>query len=356
MSGLAKALADSLLEITRIHSPTGEEREIADFIETRLARTVGRVHVSRHGENVVVHVKRGEGAPRIGLVGHTDTVRTVHDAPPRIDGTRLYGAGASDMKSGLAVMIELAERSLSYSNPLDLTLVFYAAEEGPFVENALGPLLLEVEALRKLDLAVCLEPSDNKLQLGCMGSVHATVAFTGRTSHSARPWQGENAIVKAASFLHDVGARAPRDVDIDGHRYREVIVPTTASGGRGRNIVPDRFEMNVNFRFAPGRTPEDAVAELKEFVAGRAEVDAHDLSPAGRPHASHPLVKRLLASGAREVETKQAWTDVARFDQIGVPAVNFGPGTQAQAHQRNEYTELPLLEEGYEVLRRFLNL
>ena len=86
----------------------------------------------------------------------------------------------------------------------------------------------------------------------------------------------------------------------------------------------------------------------------RARVEATDLSPAGRPHAAHPLVQRLAACGARAVETKQAWTDVARFDRIGVPAVNFGPGTQAQAHQRNEYTELPLLEEGYGILARFL--
>lgn len=356
MSDLGKSLADTLLELTRIASPTGEERAICDHIEARVRRTMQSAHVARHGENVVVHLVRGEGAPRIGLVGHTDTVRTAHDGPPRIEGSRLFGPGASDMKSGLAVMLELAERAQASAGPLDLTCVYYASEEGPFAQNALGPLLQDVPALRELNLAVCLEPSDNKLQLGCMGSVHATVAFSGRTSHSARPWQGENAIVKAASFLHDVGARPPKDVDLDGHLYREVIVPTTATGGRGRNIVPDHFEMNVNFRFAPGRTPEQAVEELKAFVAGRAEVHAHDLSPAGRPHATHPLVRKLISAGVRSVETKQAWTDVARFDQLGVPAVNFGPGTQAQAHQRNEYTELPLLEEGYAILAKFLGL
>jgi succinyl-diaminopimelate desuccinylase len=187
-----------------------------------------------------------------------------------------------------------------------------------------------------------------------MGSVHATVVFHGRTAHSARPWQGDNAITKAAPFLAELGARPPREVDIDGLRYNDVVSVTLAKGGRGRNVVPDRFELNVNYRFAPGRTPEAVVDDLRTIVGDRAEVIPTDLSPAGRPHARHPLVERLAAAGVRAVESKQAWTDVARFDAIGVPAVNFGPGTQAQAHQKNEHTELPLLEGGYRILERFL--
>ena len=136
--------------------------------------------------------------------------------------------------------------------------------------------------------------------------------------------------------------------------FKEVLTPTLAKGGRGRNVVPDTFELNLNYRFAPGKTPEQALEELRTLVAGRAKVDATDLSPAGRPHRAHPLVQKLIDSGIETVERKQAWTDVARFDQIGVPAVNFGPGLNAQAHQPNEYTALPLLVQGYCILERFL--
>jgi len=352
---LDSALAATLLEITAIPSFIGEEKALCDHVQARLTKTLGAAAIERFQDSLVVRVNEKPGAPRIALVGHLDVVRTTHDGPARIEGRKLFGAGAADMKSGLALMIELAERLDRKALPCDLTLVFYEREEGPFEENLLGPMLKHFALLRELDLAICLEPSDNKLQLGCMGSVHVTARFNGRTAHSARPWQGDNAIFKALPFLQELAHRQPHIVSIDGHHFREVLSPTMASAGGGRrNVIPDAFEINLNYRFAPGRTPEQVVDEIKGLVVGRAVIEATDLSPAGRPHANHPLVKRLAASGVRAVETKQAWTDVARFDQVGVPGVNFGPGTNAQAHQRNEYTELPLLAEGYAILERFL--
>jgi succinyl-diaminopimelate desuccinylase len=280
----------------------------------------------------------------------------VHDGPARIEGDKLFGPGAADMKSGLAVMIELVERMDLSRLPCDLTLVFYEREEGPFLENRLGPMLDHFQTLRELDLAICLEPSNNQLQLGCMGSLHATVRFRGRTAHSARPWQGDNAIYKSLAFLQLLAARQPHDVLLDGHQFREVVSPTiAASTGRGRNVIPDEFDINVNYRFAPPRKPEAVLAELTSWVGGAAEVELVDAAPAGRPHAHHALVQKLAASGVASVQTKQAWTDVARFDALDVPAVNFGPGTQNQAHQRNEYTELPLLNDGFAILWRFLH-
>jgi succinyl-diaminopimelate desuccinylase len=348
------ALRKTLFEITAIPSPIGEEKALCDHLQARLARSLGERSVTRFRDSLVVRVCEKPGAPKVALVGHTDTVRTQHDGPVRIEGDRLYGAGAADMKSGLAVMIELAERLDRSRLPCDLTLVFYEREEGPYAENVLGPMLEHFELLRTLDFAICLEPSSNELQLGCMGSVHATVRFEGRTAHSARPWQGENAILKSASFLQMLGAREPKDVIIDGHLFREVISPTLAQGGRGRNIVPDRFELNLNYRFAAGRTPDQIGDELRQMLDGQAVVELTDRSPACRPHAAHPYVQWLSRCGVTGTSVKQAWTDVARFDQVGVPAVNLGPGVQGQAHQPNEYTDLPLLDTGYRIFHDFL--
>jgi succinyl-diaminopimelate desuccinylase len=359
-------VVETLLWLCRIPSPTGEEGPICDALVERFARAErdgGRAlagPIRRYGDSIVVPVTRGAGSagggarPKIALVGHTDVVRTSHDGSVRIEGDRIYGPGASDMKSGLALMIDLAEAGRATAEGVDLTLVFYAREEGPFLENELGDVLSADEELRGVDLAVCMEPSDNKLSLGASGSIHATVTFKGRTAHSARPWQGENAIHKAGPFLCDVAARAPREVILDGLVYRTVTTVTMAQGGRGRNVVPDELTLNVNHRFSPDTSIEQAQREIEALVAGRAHIEWRDLSPAAPPHASHPLVAKLRDAGVVAVEPKQAWTDVARFATFGVPAVNYGPGENAQAHQRNEWTSAEKLAHGRRIVDRWL--
>ena len=347
-------VGETLLWLTRIPSPIGEEQAICHAVLARLASSPLAAPVRRYGDSLVVPVTRGTGGPRIALAGHLDVVRTSHAGPVRVEGDRLYGPGAADMKSGLALMIDLVERDREACAGVDLTLVFYAREEGPFLENELGRVLDEDPELGHVDLAVCLEPSDNKLSLGASGSIHAAVTFDGRTAHSARPWQGENAIHKAGELLAELGRLAPREVVIDGFVYRTVTSVTMAEGGRGRNIVPDLFTLNVNHRFSPDTSIAQAQREIEALVAGRARIEWRDLSPSAPPHASHPLVVALREAGVAAVEPKQAWTDVARFAALGVPAVNFGPGENAQAHQRNEWTSLSKLAAGREITTRWL--
>jgi succinyl-diaminopimelate desuccinylase len=203
-------------------------------------------------------------------------------------------------------------------------------------------------------IAVMLEPSDNKLQLGCGGSLHGAVRFRGRTAHSARPWQGENAIQKSAALLARLNALEPVVDERDGLVWKNVISATLAHGGRAGNIIPDLFELNLNHRFGPSTSVERAQQNLLDVVAGEADVEFVDISPSAPPLRHHPLVAALADSGVLAVEPKQAWTDVARFAGLGIPAVNFGPGVQAQAHQKNEWTLLSQLDVGLNVLERWL--
>ncbi|MFO0758470.1 MAG: succinyl-diaminopimelate desuccinylase [Byssovorax sp.] len=347
-------LVETLLWLCRIPSPIGEERALCDAVEARLSTVPLAGDIRRYGDSIVVPVTRGSAGPRICLAGHLDVVRTSHDGPVRVEGDRLYAPGAADMKSGLALMLDLVENDRAACEGVDLTLVFYAREEGPFLENELGVVLDADEELRAVDLAVCMEPSDNKLSLGASGSIHAALIFEGRTAHSARPWQGENAIHKAGPFLSELLTLPPREVTIDGFLYRTVSSITQASGGRGKNVVPDAFELNLNHRFSPDTTLAEAQADIEALVAGRARIEWRDLSPSALPHADHPLVVALREAGVAGVEPKQAWTDVARFASLGVPAVNFGPGTNAQAHQRNEHTSIEALGVGRDILLRWL--
>ncbi len=357
MSGsLAEALAARTEALCAVPSPIGEERALCDQLEGWAREAFPRVR--RVANSLVVGVDpSGADRPLVLLCGHLDTV-PVHPGdrgPPRREAGRIVAPGASDMKAGVAVAMELALRLPREARFADLALVLYAREEGPYLENELGPVLAQASELSGAALAVCLEPTDGRLALGCVGSLHATFTFTGRSAHSARPWQGENAVHRAGALLAALGARAPREVASGGLPFREVTSVTRIEGGRARNVVPDRCTLNVNFRFGPDRGVEDAVRELEALGSAHgAEVEITDRAPACPAFADHPLVARLRERGGLAVEPKQAWTDVARLAAAGIPAVNLGPGATAQAHQRGEWVEVAAVEAAYRALERFL--
>ncbi len=346
------SLLERALALVRIPSPIGHEKELADFVE---AWARGRaLPVVRHSHSLVVG-RLSDPRPHVALIGHLDTVPAHVGAPASgVVGNRLVGLGSSDMKGALAVMMALAEALPLDALPVNLLLVFYEREEGPYLENGLGPLMEKVPALSKLAFGIAMEPTDNKVHVGCMGTLHATVTFEGKSAHSARPWQGKNAIHEAGALLSELGARGRHEVQTDGFPFYEVMTATLAKGGRARNVVPDSFELNLNYRFAPGKRIAQAQEDVAQLVRGRAAVAFTDLSPSGRVCGGNPYFQRLQRLTGVEAESKQAWTDVARFSEAGVDAVNFGPGESAQAHQRDESAPVDALDRAYEILTRFL--
>jgi succinyl-diaminopimelate desuccinylase len=294
--------------------------------------------------------------PAVILAGHLDTVPLQEgDFPARREQGRIYGRGASDMKGALAVMIELWNSLDLEALPIELVLVFYDREEGPIASNGLLPLLEKRPDLRKAALALCLEPTDLALQLGCCGSMHATFTVKGRSAHSARPWQGENAITRMGPLLTHLHGRERKEIRIGELAFYEVMTVTRIDGFTGRNVVPARAELNVNYRFAPGRSLESAEEELRKLAhAYGAECAITDRAPSGPVILDNELLQEFRALAAAPLEAKQAWTDVAQLAAHGIPAANFGPGEQAQAHQKNESCGEEALEKAYRQLERFL--
>jgi succinyl-diaminopimelate desuccinylase len=301
--------------------------------------------------------ERRPGAPLVLLAGHVDTVPLAGSAPSRREGEMLHGRGASDMKSGLAVMEELAAAlgSGELTSDLDVGLLFFGREELPFAESALVPLFDRRPEIGQMALAIVLEPTANRLEVGCLGNLNATVVFEGETAHTARPWLGRNAIHAAIAALAPVTDLPIRDVQVDGLTYREVASVTTIQGGVATNVVPDRASAHVNFRYAPTHTAAEAERRLRELLGHpSATVEIMGNAPPGLAPSGNPLVERLRAAGDLAVGPKQAWTPVAEFGLVGVDAVNFGPGDPQYAHRDEEQVEVAALERSYQVLRTFL--
>ena len=345
-------LTGTLTWLVDLPSVTGDERQICTAVATRLYPDLGRDAVVRMGDSLIVG--RRTGRPLLLLAGHLDTVPSQGQGAARVEGGRLHGLGAADMKGGLAVMIHLLQDPAVRAGPYDVIGIFYAGEEGPAAGNQLEGILQRAPWMSDAESAVVLEPSDGQLQIGCNGLINATVSFTGKSAHSARPWLGENAVTKAGEWMAEMHRLEPVDVEIEGMVYREVISVTRASGGIANNIIPPRFDLNVNYRFPPTRSLKDAEAHLARVCSRADDFLITDSAPAGPVRAETPFLRRLAEVSGATRAAKQGWTDVARFGVYGVAAVNYGPGETKQAHQADESVNLSDLDAVFSSLRRAL--
>ncbi|HEX5594453.1 MAG TPA: succinyl-diaminopimelate desuccinylase [Micromonosporaceae bacterium] len=339
---LTRALVD-------VESVSRNERQLADYVEEVL-RGVAHLSVQRFGNTVMARTDLGR-AQRVVLAGHLDTVPLNNNFPSSVEGDVIYGCGTSDMKSGVAYALHLA---VHLPDPrYDVTYFFYEAEE---IEARYNGLFLVSQAHPEwlvADFALLLEPTYGAVEAGCQGTMRAVVSTTGRRAHSARSWNGVNAIHAAGEVLRRLSAYEARSVTIDGCLYREGMNAVLIRGGVAGNVVPDRCEVEVNYRFAPDRSEEQAHAHVREVFAGF-EVEVIDSSPGALPGLTAAPAREFLAAVGAPPVAKLGWTDVARFAALGIPALNFGPGDPNVAHAPDERVEIGKIREGAEILRRWL--
>jgi succinyl-diaminopimelate desuccinylase len=332
-------LADRALELVNISSPSRDEAAIVEHVRGLMPQPPA------FDEDTVLYYPG-----RVVLAGHYDTVPAQGNFPGHLEDGWVVGLGATDMKGGLAVMIELARAGAPFG------YLFFGREELPAGESAL-PGFFAGHGL-DADLVVMLEPTDNTIQAGCLGNLNARLVFHGVSAHSARPWQGDNAILRAVEALAPLRDLEPLDVEIDGLVFREVLSVTQIDGGIATNVIPARATATLNFRYAPNRTPEEAESRLRELLVdtlsvGGVELDSLGNSPPARVAAASPLVQALRDAGEFAIEPKQAWTPVAEFSMHGLDAVNLGPGATRYAHAVDERVEAAALGACYDALFRF---
>jgi succinyl-diaminopimelate desuccinylase len=351
---LAADAPDLLQALIDVPSESLQEAVLADAVATAVA-ALPHLEVVRDGHTIVARTHLGR-AERVVIGGHLDTVPANGNMPSRrvtVDGEdRVYGLGACDMKGGVAVALRLAAELTEPKR--DVTWIWYEAEEIDSQYNGLRRLAAERPELLAADFAVLMEPSNAAVEAGCQGTMRVDVRTSGVRAHSARSWMGDNAIHKAGEILRRLDAYEPRKVEIDGLVYREGLSAVGVRGGVAGNVIPDECVVSVNYRFAPDRSAAEGEAHLREVFEGY-DVVVVDAVDGALPGLSHPAARDFVTAVGGTPSPKFGWTDVARFNSLGIPAVNYGTGNPSLAHHKDEYapvSDLRVVEDG---LRRWLS-
>ena len=343
-------LLERTAALVGIASESFEEQQITDVIEQEL-RALSHLEVTRVGDNLVARTTLDRPV-RVVLAGHTDTVPANGNATPRIEGDVLWGLGSADMKAGLAVMLELARTRREPA--VDVTYVFYAREEVAAVHSGLVELFEQRPDLLEGDVAVLGEPTDGEIEAGCQGALRFRIVLRGARAHTARAWMGRNAIHRLGAVLSVIDAYEPRQPEILGCRFHEALQVVRVEGGIAGNVVPDEVTIDLGHRFAPDRSSAEAEAHvrtvLEPLLEPGDEMELVDVSPAASPALDHPCIQALVRRHGLGIRSKLGWTDVARFAERGVPAVNLGPGQATLAHTADERVERASLERTFAAL------
>ncbi|MDV2977253.1 UNVERIFIED_CONTAM: succinyl-diaminopimelate desuccinylase [Actinomycetes bacterium ARC8] len=350
--------------IMDINSVSGKEKQLADAVEAALL-AVPQLSVLRDGDSIIARTELGH-PERVILAGHLDTVPLplAADAKGTVPSSWesgvpgegiLYGRGATDMKGGIAVQLALAATMFDdgASPKRDITFVFYDHEEVEAVKSGLGRLVRNHGHLLHGDFAILLEPTDGTVEGGCNGTSRFEVTTVGEAAHSARAWMGSNAIHAAAPVLARLAGYQPQTITVDGLEYRESLNAVKINGGTAGNVIPDRCVVEINYRFAPDKSPEEAEAVVRNLLEGF-EVVRTDAAAGARPGLHHPAAASFVAAVGAEPKPKYGWTDVARFSELGIPAVNFGPGDALLAHKDNEHVHADAVRTCLAALRTWL--
>ncbi len=340
------------------------ESEIAAHV-ARWARDAGlesEVLEATPGRPSVLVLARGTGdGATLLLCGHLDTVTTagIDDAlRPRIDGDRLYGRGAYDMKAGVAAALVACLRARALGLAGDVVVAAVADEE----HASLGVQ----EALRavRADAAIVTEPTELELVVAHRGFVWSEIEVTGRAAHGSRPHLGIDAIVKAGPVLTAIGAL---DAALGARTHRLLgrgsVHASVISGGEELSSYPARCVVGLERRTLPGDTQATVEAELERLLAGCRAADpafaaeARTLLvrdpfevPAEAPIVAHVREAATGVLGAPPAVTGASyWADAAFIAAAGIPTVMFGPAGEG-AHASEEWVSLSSTEAVAEVL------
>lgn len=336
-------------------SPAGI-RSAAQFVRGWLeARDIQVDEFELRGLPVLASVV-GDGAPTVVLHAHLDVVPGRDEQfKPRVEGKRLYGRGAYDMKGGLAGMMRAVEE---LQGQRDVRVVFAVVPDEESEDESDRATKFLIERGYSGDFAITGEPTDLHIGVQAKGVLAMRLEVSGTAAHGATPWLGDNAVLKALDAFRSIEtlpfARESSDL-FD----RASINLGRILGGDAANKVPDSCVIDLEIRYLPGQDPEqilDQVGELRDVRVVR-----YFCRPPTIVDRNNPFVRVLteVVSGFLEKEAlsigRDGASDATCFLTAGVPAIEFGP-SGAGHHGPAEWLDIPSLALYRRALVDFIRL
>ena len=302
---------------------------------------------------------------RIALMWHYDVVPVSEnwDSDPfkmkEIDG-KLYGRWSCDMKSWLAIMIEILEESLKRKPSKNIKLLFTSDEE-TWEPNGLSSVLGN-NWMEWVDFAIALEPTNNQINAWVFGYMDAEFLFTWVPCHSSTPQLWENAIYKSWPLITEISSQPSsliQPVYYNNQSLNEALSITRITWGRASNIIPDEAVVQTNYRYSPERDGSDVeriFQEIAKRVGAKVKIIEHN--PASEiSNLDNRQLQNFMASiwkRVKDIVLVPFWSDMAQVSRRGIPSINYWPWSIKQAHQDNEYIEKNELESTYANFIKYL--
>ncbi|ADK83944.1 peptidase M20 [Desulfarculus baarsii DSM 2075] len=338
------------------------EQACADYLRGLLEAAgfaVRAIDLAPGRPNLIATLPQAKPGPALAFSGHLDTV-ALGQAPwsfepcgGLVDGGRLLGRGASDMKAGVAAMVHAALRLAQGPAPRPNVALIFSAGEEHGLKGALH-LAKTPGALPPVGAMLIGEPTANQPLLGHKGGLWLGVEFTGKSAHASMPHLGDNAIDKAAAAI----------VALGGHRFaqshavlgRPTLNVGLIRGGAAANIVADHCRLDLDTRLLPGMDPEAVIAELRRVMGPQARVVSRNYLPPTWTEPDHPWVAAALKLIAAQTGDRRPpggapyVTDASALGPaLGCPTLIIGPGEPGQAHQTDEWCQCERIDQAAEI-------
>jgi succinyl-diaminopimelate desuccinylase len=328
---------------------------VKGWLEARDVAVTGTMH---NGRPVLAATVGAESGPTVVLHGHLDVVPGhAHQFDPRIDGDRLFGRGAYDMKGGLASMM-CAVHDVAAQRGVRVHFVCVADEESEEVADRGSDKLVRDGYLG--DFAITGEPTDLHIGIQAKGVLAMRIEITGKAAHGSTPWEGDNAVLKSIDVFRRIESLAFARESSDLFDRPSINLGRIV-GGDAMNKVPDLCVIDVDVRYLPGQDPDAIRAEVEELPDARVTKVFHR-QPA-IVERDNPYVQALGEAISRVAEPtserlgvgRDGASDAISFLEAGVPAVECGPSGGGH-HGPEEWVSIRSLSQYRAALVEFVNL